>query len=154
MSLKSIVEIEINKPREKVAELFADPVNNPKWMHDLARYEPVSGERGLPGSTYRLVPKEGDRIFVATVIERNLPDEFRLNLEGATVDVAIRGTFIPLSPTRTKLISEESFTFKGSYGTAMDSGVEDAIRAAHRQHIEDFKSFAEHLADHRAEENN
>lgn len=141
--MKSVVEVEIDKPLERVAELFADPGNNPKWMHDLARYEPLSGDQGMPGSTYRLVPKEGDRIFVGTVIERNLPIELRLNLEGSTVDVAIKGTFSPLSSGRTKLVSEEIFTFKGANNETVSVATQDAIRSAHRRHINDFKIFAE-----------
>jgi uncharacterized protein YndB with AHSA1/START domain len=61
--MKSIVEVEIDVPPQEVAEMFADPRNNPKWMHDLKTYEPVSGGQGLPGSTYRLIPKSGDMIF-------------------------------------------------------------------------------------------
>ena len=142
--MKSVVEVEIDMPWQELAELFADPRNNPKWMHDLKRYEPVSGEQGMPGSTYRLVPKAGDMIFLATVVERNLPHELRVKLEASTVDVAVRGTLIPLSPTRTKLISEEVFTFKDSDEATGSSSMEDAIKATHQRHIEDFKRFAEH----------
>jgi hypothetical protein len=113
-------------------------------MHDLKRYEPISGEQGLPGSIYRLVPKAGDMIFVATVVERNLPHEIRVNLEASTVDVAVTGRMVALSPTRTKLISEEVFTFKASDDATVASAVKDAIKAAHQRHIEDFKRFAEH----------
>jgi hypothetical protein len=73
--MKSIVEVEIHKAQKEAAELYADPHNNLKWMRSVARYEPLSGEQGMPGSTYRLVPKEGDMIFVVTVVERNLPDD-------------------------------------------------------------------------------
>jgi Polyketide cyclase / dehydrase and lipid transport len=142
--MKSLIEVEIDMPLEEVAELFADPRNNPKWMHDVKSYEPITGEQGMPGSTYRLVPKEGDLIFLATVVERNLPHTLRVNLEGSTVDVAMTGTIQPLSPTRTKLISEEEFTFKDSENATVDSSVKEAIKAAHRRHIEDFKRFAEH----------
>jgi hypothetical protein len=142
--VKSVVEVEIDRPLQEVAELFADPRNNLKWMHDVKSYEPVSGEQGMPGSTYRLVPKEGDMIFLATVVERNLPDELRVNLQESTVDIAMTGRMLPLSPTRTKLISEEVFTFKGSDNGTVASSVKDAIKANHRRHIEDFKRFAEH----------
>jgi hypothetical protein len=141
--MKSIVEVEINLPQKEVAELYADPRNNLRWMHDVARYEPLSGEEGMPGSIYRLLPKEGDMIFVATVIERNLPDELKLHLEAADVDVQVRGTFSSLSPIRTKLISEEVFTFKGVEEETVSSSVKEDIKRAHRQHIEDFKCFAE-----------
>lgn len=141
--MKSIVEVEINKPQGESAELYADPRNNLKWMHDIARYEPLSGKEGMPGSTYRLAPKEGDMIFLATVVERNLPDELKLHLEGSDADVDVKGTFRSLSPTRTKLISEEVFTFKGGGDETVSPSVKEDIKAAHRRHIEDFKSFAE-----------
>jgi len=140
---KCIVEVEINLPQKEAAELYADPRNNRRWMHDVARYEPLSGEEGMPGSIYRLVPKEGDMIFVATVIERNLPDQLRLRFEASDVDVDITGTFSSLSPTRTKLISEEVFTFKGEGDETVSQSVKEDIKAAHRRHMEDFKRFAE-----------
>ena len=141
--MKSIVEVEINMPQREAAELYADPRNNLKWMHDIAGYQPLSGEEGMPGSTYRLVPKEGDMTFVATVVERNLPDELKLHLEASDVHVEVRGTFSSLSPTRTKLISEEVFTFKSGDGETVSRSVKEDIKAAPRQHIEDFKRFAE-----------
>lgn len=35
----------------------------------------------MPGSTYRLVPKSGAMIFVATVVSRDLPNEICLSLD-------------------------------------------------------------------------
>jgi hypothetical protein len=37
-----------------------------------------------------------------------------LHLEASEVEVEVKGTFISLSPIRTKFISEEVFTFKGA----------------------------------------
>jgi hypothetical protein len=143
MNLKSVIEVEIDRPLQDVAELFADPHNNTEWMQDVKRYEPVSGEQGLPGSTYRLVPKEGELMFLATVMKRNLPHELRVNFTAATVDMAMTARMAALSPTRTKLISEEEFTFKDSENEPVDSSVKEAIKANHRRHIEAFKHFAE-----------
>ena len=98
----------------------------------------------MPGSTYRLVPKAGNVIFLATVVECNLPHELRVNLEAATVDVAMTARMLALSPMRTKLISEEVFIFKDSDNATVASSVKEAIKAAHQRHIEDFKRFAEH----------
>ncbi len=141
--MKSIVEVEINRPQAESAELYADPRNNLKWMHDIARYEPLSGTEGMPGSTYRLVPKEGDMIFVATVVERNLPNTFKLHLQASDVQVDVTGNFRSLSPTRTAFISEEVFTFKNGGDETVSASVKEDIQAAHRRHIEDFKRFAE-----------
>ncbi len=144
--MKSIVEMQINVPQQQLAELFADPGNNPKWMPDLDRYEPVSGEQGMPGSTYRLVPKKGKMVFLATVVSRNIPHELRLVLEASNVRVSITGKLIAVSATRTKLISEEVFTFKGLFNTIFGFFAHNAIKAAHRGHIEEFKRFAEKQA--------
>jgi hypothetical protein len=141
--VKSIVQVEINAPQSEVAALFADPRSNPKWMLDLDRYEPVSGEQGLPGSTYRLVPKSGNMIFLATVISRNLPHELRLHLDCSDVEVEITGKLTALSPTSTQLISEEVFTFKGIVNTILSIFAQKTIRTVHRRHIEDFKKFVE-----------
>ncbi len=143
--MKSVVEVEINMPQQKVAELHADPRNNPKWMHDLARYESVSGEVGMPGSTYHLVPKKGDMIFLATVVERNLPNELKLHLEAEGVSVEVTAKFIALSPEKTKLVSEQVFTFKGQDNTSISPDIENAIKTAHRSHIEGFKRFVESI---------
>jgi hypothetical protein len=141
--MKSIVQVEINRPQAKSAALYADPRNHPKWMHDIARYEPLSGKEGMPGSTYRLVPKGGDMIFVATVVERNLPDKLKLHLQASDVQVDVTGTFRSLSATRTTFISEEEFTFKNGGDETVSPSVKENIQAVHRRHIEDFKRFAE-----------
>jgi hypothetical protein len=141
--MKSTVEIDIDLPQEKLATLFANPANSTKWMDDLERYEPVSGQPGMPGSTYRLVPKKGDMVFLATIISRDLPNETRLTLDASNVVVSITARFIRLSGASTRLISEEVFTFKGVMGRIIDVIARPAIRKAHRHHMEAFKHFAE-----------
>jgi hypothetical protein len=144
--MKSIVEIEINVPKEKVAGLFADPNNNIRWMDDLQKIEPISGEPGMPGSKYRMVPKAegfGSMAFVATVTSTHLPDEAALQLEASNVVVAVTDKFAALSPQTTKLISEEVFTFKGLFNKMFGLLVQKHIKSAHRRHMDSFKRFAE-----------
>jgi hypothetical protein len=141
--MKSIVQVEIDAPVSEVAHLFADPRNSPKWMLDLDRYEPVSGERDEIGSTYRLVPKKGNMVFLATVIRRDLPHDLCLHLGGANVEVTVTGKLKALSPTRTQLVSEEVFKFKGLLFSIFSVLARKSIRSIHRQHIEDFRKFAE-----------
>jgi hypothetical protein len=141
--MKSVIELEIDAPRGRVAELFADPRRNPEWMDDVARIEAVSGVLGNPGSSYRLVPKRGNLTFVATVVARKLPDELRLSLDSPTVAVAVEARLLALSDRKTKLISEEVFTFKGTFGTILGFVARRAIKRAHRRHMEAFKRFVE-----------
>jgi len=141
--MKSVVELDINGARERVAELFADPANNPRWMNDLARCEPISGSFGTTGSTYRMVPKTGDMVFVATVVSRNLPDEVKLRLDGKNVVVSITDRF-SLSPSgTTRLRSVEEFRFPSVLGRLFGFLLQRSIRKAHRSHMAAFKQFAE-----------
>src|SRR5436309_14481114 len=103
--MKSTVELDINLPQQRLAALFADPTLNTKWMDDVARYEPVSGQPGAPGSKYRLVPKKGDMVFVATVIANDLPNESRLRLDALNVLVSIIAKYVALSQTTFCLIT-------------------------------------------------
>jgi hypothetical protein len=97
----------------------------------------------MPGSKYRLVPKKGSMVFVATVLARDLPNQARLSLASPTVDVSVTGTFKVLSPTKTLLVSQELFRFKGTISTIFGFLARFAIRKAHRRHMEAFKAFAE-----------
>ncbi len=146
MTLHSKVEIEIHAPQARVADLFADPSLGTEWMDDLARYELLSGDAGMPGSKYRLVPKEGDITFVATVIARDLPREVRLRLESDRADVDVVARFVALAPDRTRLVSEETFEFKGALGAMGGFLMKRTLQDAHRRHMESFRRFAESRA--------
>ena len=141
--MKSTISVEISRPQAQVAELFSDPGNATRWMHDVDRIEVISGELGQPGSKYRLVPKKGSMEFVATVLARDLPHQVRLSLDSPGVDVAVTGTFKVLSPTKTLLVSQEVFGFKGAVSRVFGFLARFAIRKAHRRHMEAFKRFAE-----------
>jgi hypothetical protein len=141
--MKDIVEIEINVPQAAAAGLFSDPANNTKWMEGLKSYEALSGEPGVPGSKYRLVPKSGDRVFVVTVVKKELPRTSELALDAPNMTVSVSGRFIALSAQKTKLVSEEIFAFKGIFGKLFGVLAWPAIRRAHRRQMEAFKRFAE-----------
>jgi hypothetical protein len=143
--MTSRVELDIDARRTPLAEVFADPRNNPAWMDDIDRIESVSGDLGKAGSTYRLVPKRGDEVFVATVTERALPASLKLVLDSPRVSVSITDTFHQVSDRRTKLVSEEVFRFKSAFGRLVGLVAGRAIRKAHRRHMEAFKAFAERL---------
>ena len=101
--MESVVELEINVGQARVAELFADPRNNPLWMDDVERIESITGDLGQPGSTYRLVPKRGPFTFIATVVLRDLPNKLGLTLDASGVSVVVQATLVRLSESRTKL---------------------------------------------------
>ena len=138
--MKSVVELNIDAPQEKVAELFEDPWTFPSWMDDLERIEPVSGSAM---SRFRLVPKKGNLVFIARVVDAEPPHHARLALDAPTVSVSVTGRFRKLSDHTTRLVSEEIFHFKGLLGHLFGWLGRGSIRRAHRRHMESFKRFAE-----------
>jgi len=141
--MRSCVAIEVRAPHSTVAELFADPLNSPRWMNELDRVEAVSGHLGAQGSKYRMVSKDGGMDFVATVVLRDLPNELHLRLDGANVAVYITDRFLAPSGEVTRLVSEEVFRFEGAIRRLFGVLTRGAIRKAHRRHMQSFKRFAE-----------
>lgn len=141
--MKDLVELDITLPQARLAELIADPQNAPEWMDDVERIEALSGTPGEPGSIYRLVPKRGKLVFVATVLARDLPAESRLVLDAPGVSVSVTGTFRRLSDRESRLTSEETFVFNGTCGKIAGVFARASIRRAHRRAMESFKRFAE-----------
>ncbi len=143
--MKSVVELEINAPRDQVARLLADPTNAVKWMDDVASYEPLSGDPGLPGSRYRLVPKHGEPV-VATVVALDLPAYTRVEMDAPSVAVTVREELVRLEANRTRLVSEETVRFKSAGGKLRSLFAGWSMKRTHRRHMEAFKRFAEHEA--------
>ena len=96
----------------------------------------------MPNSKYRLIPKKGNMVFIATVLSRDLPNESKLFLESPSVDVLVIAKFIALSPEKTKFISEEIFTFKGFLNKAFGFLAKGAVKKAHHRHMKDFKEIS------------
>jgi hypothetical protein len=142
--MRSTVKIDIDVPQAELAELFADPRNSTLWMDDLDRIEPISGDLGESGSSYRLIPKRG-MTFVATVVKRSLPEEVRLYLRGPRVSMRATDRFVKLSERRTRLISREDFAFEGLLGKVKGWLVRRSIVRAHRRHMKSFRRFAESM---------
>ena len=141
--MRSVVDLDIDAPRETVAELYSDPRNNPKWMDDLERNEPISGVLGQPGSRYRMVSRDSNMHFVVTVEALRLPEHVRLHLEETHATVDINVDFVQLDVGLTRFISTEDFHFTGFLPRLGGWLARGAIKAAHRRHMEAFKRFAE-----------
>jgi Polyketide cyclase / dehydrase and lipid transport len=142
--MKSVVELEINAPQAKVAELFADPRTFPEWMEDVARIEPVAESAPtLAGRVYRIVPKNGRLAFVARVVRQEPPFRSRLALRSPKISVDVTGRFVKLSERRTKLVAKNVFSFRGLNSRLLGLLGRREIRRMHHRHMESFKRFAE-----------
>jgi hypothetical protein len=144
--MRSVVELELGASHKQVADLFNDPKTFPEWMDELERCERISGRAGTPGSEFRLVPKSGNLQFIAKLMASDPPYRARLILDADNVSVAVTGIFTPLSERRTRLVSEEIFSFKGVLPSVCGLLARRSIRRVHRRHMESFKRFAESRA--------
>jgi polyketide cyclase/dehydrase/lipid transport protein len=140
--MRSVVELEIEGPRDRIAELYADASNNSKWMDDLVRNEPIFGQPGDVGSQYRMVSRDSDMHFVVTVVSVR-PDNVRLHLDERRATVDVNVDFVPLNASVTRFVSTEEFHFKRLVPRLAGLFARRAIRTAHQRHMEAFKRFAE-----------
>jgi hypothetical protein len=138
--MKDVVRVTIAAPVANVAHVFANPEASGEWM-DGVDYQPISGTPGMPGSKYRLVSKELN--FTVTVVKRDLPKEFVMSLDDPAVHVLVTGRFAQLPGGRTKLTSEEVFTFKDSKRRAFSFLAWPAIHKVHKEQMVAFKRYME-----------
>jgi uncharacterized membrane protein len=142
--MKYTTEIEIEKPIEKVIELFDNADNLKKWMEGLQSFEHISGTPGQPGAKSRLFFKIGKREveMIETITVRNLPDEFSGTYEAKGVFNIVKNRFEELSDTKTKYITENEFQFKG-FMKIFAFLMPGAFKKQSYKYLELFKHFAE-----------
>src|SRR5262245_37177955 len=65
-AVKYTVSIEIALPRERTAQLLADPAHLPNWLRGLVLHEPLSGVHGHVGTESRVVLQTGQQTMEGT----------------------------------------------------------------------------------------
>ncbi|MBK7811018.1 MAG: SRPBCC family protein [Saprospiraceae bacterium] len=113
--MKFTSEIEINKPIQTVIDLFDNADNMGKWMEGLLSFEHLSGTPGQVGAKSKLVFQMGKRKIemIETILTRHLPDEFSGTYEADGVHNIVKNSFVKISESKTKYITENEFQFKG-----------------------------------------
>ncbi|WP_447637419.1 SRPBCC family protein [Flavobacterium microcysteis] len=142
--MKYTVEIEIDKPIDRVIELFDNTDTMKQWMEGLQSVEHLSGTPGQPGAKLKLKFKMGSREFemIETVTVRNLPDEFTGTYEANGVLNTVKNSFIKLSDAKTKYVTENEFQLKG-FMKVMAFLMPGAFKKQSLKFMEAFKKFVE-----------
>ena len=142
--MKYSSEIEINKPVDKVVELFDNSDNMGKWMEGLQSFEHISGKPGQVGSKSRLKFKMGKREIemIETITVRNLPDEFSGTYEAKGVFNLVKNKFVALPGNKTKYVSEQEFQFKG-FMKIIGFLMPAMFKKQSMKYLIDFKNFVE-----------
>jgi carbon monoxide dehydrogenase subunit G len=157
--MKYTVSIEIAVPRERVAQLLADPAHLPMWLRGLVLHEPVSGTHGQVGTESRVVMQMGTQTMEATeTITRREP----ANLHGIPRDSVVhfdreivakgmwstaRERLTEVGPETTLWESENEHRFSSVPMRLVGLVMPGAFRKQTRRHMQDFKAFAEQGTD-------
>lgn len=157
--MKYTVSIEIAVPRERVAQLLADPAHLPMWLRGLVLHEPVSGTHGQVGTESRVVMQMGQRTMeAAETIARREP----ANLHGIPPDTVVhfdreivatgmwsaaRERLTEAGPGTTLWVSENEHRFSSVPMRLLGLVMPGAFRKQTYQHMQDFKAFAEQGTD-------
>jgi hypothetical protein len=162
--MKYTVSMEIALPRERVAQLLADPAHVPKWLRGMVLHEPLSGVHGQVGTKSRVVMQIGQQKMEGTeTITRREP----VDLHGIPRDSvvhfdreivvkgmwsAVRDRLTETGPETTLWVQESEYRFSGLLMRLVGLLMPDAFRKQSLQHMQDFKAFAEHGKDVREAE--
>ncbi len=140
------LELDIDRPRERVLELFLDPRNLPIWQPDLVSFEPIGeGEMRDVGTKTRQVHKMGAREIemVETITVRDFPDKFCATYEADDVWNLIENRFVDVGGRKTKWILDSEFRCKGIVMGVMSFVLPGMFKKQTKTFMKRFKEFAE-----------
>lgn len=142
--MKYTNETIINKPIDRVVELFDNPDNLAEWQPGFISMEHIGGEHGQPGSKYRMKYKMGKRDIemIETVLVRDLPREFTGTYEAKNVWNKVSNHFAAIDENTTRYSSENEFKFSGMmklFAWLMPG----AFKKQSQKYMDLFKEYAE-----------
>jgi hypothetical protein len=164
-AMKYTNSIEIAVPRERVAQLLADPAHLPKWLRGLVLHEPLSGIHGQLGTKSRVVMQSGQREIecIETITRREPADlhgipkgivvHFDREIVGAGMWSVARDRLTEADPETTLWESESEYRFSGLLMRLVGLLMPSAFHKQSQQHMQDFKAFAEQGKDVREGKN-
>lgn len=142
--MKYTVEIDIDKPLDKVISLFDDPNNLANWMEGLQNTEHLSGEIGKAGAKSKMTFLQGKRKIelVETILTHNLPQDYSATYESFGATSTNKNSFTAISENKTKYTVEAEFEFSG-FMKFIAFVMPKAFRKQSLKYLLDFKTFAE-----------
>ncbi|MFD4402084.1 SRPBCC family protein [Nocardia sp. NPDC058499] len=163
--MKYTNSIEIDLPREQVAQLLADPAHLPKWLRGVVLHEPVQGIHGQLGTESRVVMQSGRRTMECTetitrldpAVLRGIPKEsvvhFDREIVGAGMWSVVRDRLTEAGPETTFWEQDSEYRFDSLLMRLVGLLMPGSFHKQSQQHMQDFKAFAEQGKDVRGEGN-
>lgn len=143
--MKYSTEITIDLPRQRVIELFDNEENIFKWMEGLKSFDHLEGEPGKVGAKSEMKFEMGKRKIemVETILERDLPDSFKMSYESAGVYNEVGNFFSEIDADHTLYRTEHYFRFDGWGMKVMAFLMPGLFKKQSAKYMKDFKAFAE-----------
>ena len=141
------LEIEIEKSRDHVAELFGDPANLAFWQPGFQSIEEIGEKEGQLQSRLLYVNRGRDVVMIETVISDNLPDEFSAQYEADGMVMTVRNYFHEAGPEKTRWVSENEASVSGFMMRLVTILMPGCFKKESWKFMENFKAFAETGAD-------
>lgn len=152
--MKFTTSSEIALPRQLVVELLTDPAHRAKWLRGLVSHEPLTGVEGHMGTESRVVFGEGKRTMecIETITRREPTDlhdipgdkvvHFDREIVAQGMWSAAQESLSESSPGATVWVSVNVYRFSGLMRLIAPLMRGSCIKQT-RQHMRDFKAFAE-----------
>ena len=135
------LEIEVNTPVSDLMKLISHPDDLDKRMKRIKSYRLTKGISGEKGSQHQINFQW--ETVTETIVDQDLPNSCEICYESNFVTNRVKNRFIPLSDTQSKLISEQSFEFKGLLKLAKFLIPSSAFKNGSKKHLEYLKSVLE-----------
>lgn len=143
--MKYTVEVEINKPLNRVIELFDSEENAFKWMEGLESWDQISGTPGEPGAKSKMKFDIKGRVMemVETIEEKNLPERMVMNYTAKGVFNRVVNRFEAVGEEKTHYITEQEFQMKNVFMKIMGFLMPGMFKKQSNKFLQDFKAFCE-----------
>lgn len=144
--MKFTCTIDIKKPKNIVAELFANPKYLCEYQDGFISKELISGEAGKNYSVSKMLYKmgKGEMELTETIVENNLPDLFLAKYHHKHMDNTMLCKFEAIDDTTTKYSSEIQYTaFRGFIPKTMAFLFPNMFKKQVNKWLVNFKKFAE-----------
>ncbi len=144
-NMKYSLEIEVNKPLEKVIALLDDPEKMKHWQPGLLSYEVLSDEPRKEGVQMKLRYKMGKREIemIETITAYDLPKGMSATYETNGVINIQKNLFHAIDENRTHWVSDNEFVFNNFMMKLMGTFMPRAFKKQSKIYLQAFKKFAE-----------
>jgi len=144
--MKFTGSVEVNRPLQMVADLWADPSNLGEFQEGFVRKELVSGNEGQDGAVSKMfyASRNKEMELTETVVSNRLPNSFEAHYHHTHMDNTLKTTFTALSESVTRYDAEgEYLAFRGFMPRLMARLFPGVFAKQAQKWMDNFKEFAE-----------